>query len=111
MRGYTELFCLKAASGLPLENFINITWGLGRVRTNAIPLDRREPPDHLGTWSRLNQSCLLIGLRPQNHLGVLVEPEPLPCHLVGINATVSFGDLADLNHSYTYRELGRVRPW
>ena len=64
MRGYTELFCLKAASGLPLENFINITWGLGRVRTNAIPLDRRKPPDNLGTWSSLNQSCLLIGLRP-----------------------------------------------
>ena len=78
MRGYTELFCFKAASGLPLENFINITWGLGRVRTNAIPLDRREPPDHLGTWSRLNQSCLLIGLRPQNHLGAWSNPNH--CH-------------------------------
>ena len=64
MRGYTELFCFKAASSLPLENFINITWGLGRVRTNAIPFDRRKPPDHLGTWSSLNQSRLLIGLRP-----------------------------------------------
>ena len=27
-------------------------------------------------------------------LGGLVEPEPSPCHLVGITATVSFGDLA-----------------
>ena len=44
-------------------------------------------------------------------LGGLVEPEPLPRLLIGINATVSFRDLADLNHSYTYRELGRVRPW
>ena len=44
-------------------------------------------------------------------LGGLVEPEPLPCHLISVNATVSFGDLADLNHSYTYRELGRVQPW
>ena len=44
-------------------------------------------------------------------LGGLVEPEPLPRLLIGINATVSFGDLADLNHSYTYRELGHVRPW
>ena len=34
-------------------------------------------------------------------LGGLVEPEPLPRHLIGINATVSVGDLADLNHSYT----------
>ena len=42
----------------------NITWGLGRVRTNATPFDRRKPPDHLGTWSSLNQSHLLIGLRP-----------------------------------------------
>ena len=44
-------------------------------------------------------------------LGGLVEPEPLPRLLIGINAMVSFGDLADMNHSYTYRELGRVRPW
>ena len=35
-------------------------------------------------------------------LGGLVEPEPLPCLLIGINATVSFGDLADLNHRHTY---------
>ena len=41
-------------------------------------------------------------------LGGLVEPEPLPRLLIGINAMVSFGDLADLNHSYTYRELGHV---
>ena len=68
MRGNTELFCLKAVSGLPLENFINITWGLGRTRTIATPLDRH-------------------------------------------NATVSFGDLADLNRSYAYRGLGRVQPW
>ena len=33
--------------------------------------------------------------------GGLVEPEPLPRLLIGIYATVSFGDLADLNHSYT----------
>ena len=44
-------------------------------------------------------------------LGGLVEPEPLPRLLIDIYATVSFGDLADLNHSYTYQELGRVRPW
>ena len=43
-------------------------------------------------------------------LGGLVEPEPFPRLLIDINATVSFADLADLNHSYTYRELGRVRP-
>ena len=65
--------CSKAASDLPLEFLLKascyITWRIGRVRTNTIPLDRREPPDHLGTWSRLNHSCLLIGLRPQNHLG------------------------------------------
>ena len=75
MCGYMEWFCFKAASGLPLEIFFskklcNITWGLGRVRTNATPFDRRKPPDHLGTWSSLNQSRLLIGLRPQNHLGL-----------------------------------------
>ena len=83
MRGYTELFCLKAASGLPLEicfskKLCDITWGLGRVRTNATPFDRRKPPDHLGTWSSLNQSRLLIGLRPQNHLGAWSNPNH--CH-------------------------------
>src|SRR3954468_14203426 len=102
MRGYMELFYHKAASGLPLESFIKITWGLGRVRTDATPFDRRKPPDHLGIWSSLNQSRLLIGLKAIESLGGLVEPEPLPCHLIGINAMVSFGDLADLNHSYTY---------
>ena len=40
MHGYTELFCLKVASGLPLENFINITWGLGHIRTTITILDR-----------------------------------------------------------------------
>ena len=75
----TRRFCLKAASGLPLDIcFLYITWGLGRVRTNATPLDRRQPPDHLGTWSSLNQSCLLIGLRPQNHLGAWSNPNH--CH-------------------------------
>ena len=44
----------KADSGLPLEfAFLKascyITWRFGRVRTNTIPLDRREPPDHMGT--------------------------------------------------------------
>ena len=66
--------CSKVASDLPLEFALlkaccYITWRIGRVRTNTMPLDRREPSDHLGTWSCLNQSCLLIGLRPQNHLG------------------------------------------
>ena len=56
------------------KRLCDITWGLGRVRTNATPFDRRKPPDHLGTWSCLNQSCLLIGLRPQNHLGVWSNP-------------------------------------
>ena len=60
-------------------------------------------------------SGLPLELAFQKHhvisLGGLVEPEPLPCLLIGINATVSFGDLADLNHRYTYWELGRVRPW
>ena len=65
----TRSFYPKAASGLPLElafskALYHITWGLGRIRTNATRFDRRKPPDHLGTWSRLNQSCLLIGLRP-----------------------------------------------
>src|SRR3954469_17552237 len=109
MCGYMELFCLKAASSLPLEKLINITWGLVRVRTDATPFDRRKPPDHLGTWSSLNQSRLLIDLKAIESRGGLVEPEPFPCHLIGINATVSFGDLADLNHSYTYWELGCVR--
>ena len=69
----------KAANGLPLDIcFLYITWGLGRVRTNATPLDRRQPPDHLGTWSSLNQSRLLIGLRPQNHLGAWSNPNH--CH-------------------------------
>ena len=27
------------------------------------------------------------------------------------NANASFGDMADLNHSYAYWGLGRVRPW
>ena len=71
--------CSKAASGLPLESALlkascYITWRIGRVQTNTMPLDRREPPDHLGTWSRLNQSRLLIGLRPQNHLGAWSNP-------------------------------------
>ena len=71
--------CSKAASGLPLEFALlkascYITWRIGHVRTNTIPLDRREPPDHLGTWSRVNHSCLLIGLRPQNHLGAWSNP-------------------------------------
>ena len=78
-----ELFYFKAASGLPLEicfskKLCDITWGLGRVRTNATPFDRRKPPDHLGTWSSLNQSRLLIGLRPQNHLGAWSNPNH--CH-------------------------------
>ena len=64
-----------------------ITWGLGRIRTIATPLDRRNATASLGG---------------------LVEPEPLPCHLIGINATVSFGDLADLNHRHTYWGLGPV---
>ena len=35
----TRRFCLKAASGLPLDIcFLYITWGLGRVRTNEHPL-------------------------------------------------------------------------
>src|SRR4051812_45409250 len=88
-----------------------ITWELGRVRTDATCSDRRKPPDHLGTRSSLNRSRLLIGLKALESLGGLVEPEPLPCHVIGVNATVSFGDLADLNHSYAYWELGRVRPW
>ena len=63
--------CFKAASGLPLEFALlkascYITWRIGRVRTNPMPLDRREPPDHSGTWACLNQSCLLIGLRPRS---------------------------------------------
>ena len=71
--------CSKAASGLPLEFALlkascYITWRIGRVRTNTMPLDRREPLDHLGTWSCLNQSCLLIGLRPKNHLGAWSNP-------------------------------------
>ena len=83
MCGYMELFCLRAASGLPLEicfskKLCDITWGLGRVRTNATPFDRRKPLDHLGTWSSLNQSRLLIGLRPQNHLGAWSNPNH--CH-------------------------------
>ena len=44
-------------------------------------------------------------------LGGLVEPEPLPRLLIGINATVSFGDQADLNHCHSYWGLGPVRPW
>ena len=44
-------------------------------------------------------------------LGGLVEPEPLPRLLIGINANASFGDLADSNHSYAFWGLGRVRPW
>ena len=83
MCGYMEWFCFKTASGLPLEicfskKLCDITWGLGRVRTNATPFDRRKPPDHLGTWSSLNQSRLLIGLRPQNHLGAWSNPNH--CH-------------------------------
>ena len=83
MRGYMEWFCFEAASGLPLEicfskKLCDITWGLGRVRTNATPFDRRKPPDHLGTWSSLNQSRLLVGLRPQNHLGAWSNPNH--CH-------------------------------
>src|SRR3954462_7843641 len=100
MHGHMELICFKATSGLPLEfafpkSFMislgglvvsepkqchligeshQITWGLGRIRTNAMPLDRRKPPDHLGTWSCLNQSRLLIGLRPQSHLGAWSNP-------------------------------------
>ena len=75
--------CFKAASGLPLEFALlkascYITWRIGRVRTNTMPLDRRKPPDHLGTWSSLNQSRLLIGLRPQNHLGAWSNPNH--CH-------------------------------
>ena len=69
----------KADSGLPLDIcFLYITGGLGRVRTNATPFDRRQPPDHLGTWSSLNQSRLLVGLRPQNHLGAWSNPNH--CH-------------------------------
>ena len=84
MHGYMEWFCFKTASGLPLEicfskkKLCDITWGLGRVRTNATPFDRWKPPDHLGTWSSLNQSRLLIGLRPQNHLGAWSNPNH--CH-------------------------------
>ena len=79
----TRRFYLKEASGLPLEicfskKLCDITWGLGHVRTNATPFDRRKPPDHLGTWSSLNQSRLLIGLRPQNHLGAWSNPNH--CH-------------------------------
>ena len=42
----------KAASGLPLIQLIkalyNITWGLGRIRTIATPLDRRNATTSLG---------------------------------------------------------------
>ena len=75
---------LKRPPVYPLKFTFYSTWGLGRVRTNATPFDRRKPPDHLGTWSSLNQSRLLIGLKAIESLGGLVEPEPLPCHLIGI---------------------------
>src|SRR4051812_33833318 len=68
-----------------------ITWGLGRVRTDATPLDRRKPPDHLGTRSSLNRSRLLVGLQALESLGGLVEPEPLPCHLAGVMPRVIWG--------------------
>src|SRR4051812_12950133 len=68
-----------------------ITWGLGRVRTDATPLDRRKPPDHLGTRSSLNRSHLLVGLQALESLGGLVEPEPLPCHLAGVMPRVIWG--------------------
>ena len=88
--------CSKAASGLPLEicfskQFCDITWGLGRVRTNATPFDRRKPPDHLGTWSSLNQSRLLVGLRPQNHLGAWSNPNHCHASWSGIYATNHLG--------------------
>ena len=50
-------------------------------------------------------------LKATESLGGLVEPEPLPRLLIGINATVSSGDLADLNHYHSYWGLGPVRPW
>ena len=63
--------CSKAASGLPLEFALlkascYITWRIGRVRTNTVPLDRREPPDHL-PFDRPKAT---------ESLGGLVEPEP-----------------------------------
>jgi len=82
----------KAASGFPLDIcFLYITWGLGRVRTNATPFDRRQPPDHLGTWSSLNQSRLLVGLRPQNHLGAWSNPNHCHASWSGIYATNHLG--------------------
>src|SRR4051812_21520413 len=68
-----------------------ITWGLGRIRTDAMPLDRRKPPDHLGTRSSLNRSCLLVGLQALESLGGLVEPEPMSCHLAGVMPRVFWG--------------------
>ena len=82
---------LKQPPVYPLKFAFYITWGLGHVRTNATPFDRRKPPDHLGTGSSLNQSRLLIGLRPQESLGGLVEPEPLPRHLIGIMPRFQLG--------------------
>ena len=82
----------KAASGFPLDIcFLYITWGLGRVRTNVTPLDRRQPRDHLGTWSSLNQSRLLVGLGPQNHLGAWSNPNHCHASWSGIYATNHLG--------------------
>ena len=41
-------------------------------------------------------------------LGGLVISEPMQCHLAGTFATVSVGDLVDLNSSYTSGGLGHV---
>ena len=95
-RGICSRSCSKAASGLPLEFALlrascYITWRIGRVRTNTMPLDRRKPPDHLGTWSSLNQSRLLIGLRPQNHLGAWSNPNHCHASWSGIYATSHLG--------------------
>ena len=80
----TRRFCLKAASGLPLESFINITWGLGRVRTNATPFDRRFATRSLGDMVKSEPVMPLDRPKATESLGGLVEPEPLPRLLIGI---------------------------
>ena len=52
MRGYMELLFIKRRPVYPLiqllKAFYYITWGLGRIRTIATPLDRRNATSSLG---------------------------------------------------------------